>query len=263
MNFRCTAPFFYGCERVGTPQSILNPIVSARLSTVNSFSFKYGRVEIRAKMPTGDWLAPAIWLWPINVEYGPYIVSGVIKLAEGRGNVNLTRNGTNIGAEQINHSLVYVPFPGFLRRFSVEYFPRNLSTGWNTKFHKYQLEWTSDHITFSIDGIVTKRIDAGCGFWKRGGFDKSFPGVDNPWESGSTMAPFDQEFFMGFDLEVGGISRFPDDATNPYKKPWSNGEPGKSATDFWNERKQWIPTWNLKDRKHSSYQIDYVRVWAI
>lgn len=32
--------------------------MSARIRTVNTFSFKYGRVEVRAKMPIGDWLWP-------------------------------------------------------------------------------------------------------------------------------------------------------------------------------------------------------------
>jgi len=35
-----------------------------RIRTVNSFNFKYGRVDVEAKMPTGDWLWPAIWMLP-------------------------------------------------------------------------------------------------------------------------------------------------------------------------------------------------------
>lgn len=61
----CTDPSFYGCERTsvnGGP--IINPITSARMRTAESFSFKYGRVEVRAKLPRGDWLWPAIWLLP-------------------------------------------------------------------------------------------------------------------------------------------------------------------------------------------------------
>lgn len=46
------------CELQATPDNILNPIRSARLRTKWAFSFKYGRVEISAKMPTGDWLWP-------------------------------------------------------------------------------------------------------------------------------------------------------------------------------------------------------------
>ena len=39
---------------------IINPIISARMVTEDSFSFTYGTVETRAKMPKGDWLWPGI-----------------------------------------------------------------------------------------------------------------------------------------------------------------------------------------------------------
>ena len=42
-------------------QDIVLPVQSARIRTINSFSFLYGRVEVRAKLPRGD------WLWPGNV----------------------------------------------------------------------------------------------------------------------------------------------------------------------------------------------------
>lgn len=56
--FRCTNPLWYGCIRTGTSNNVLNPIKSARLRTLRSFSFKYGRVVARARMPAGDWLWP-------------------------------------------------------------------------------------------------------------------------------------------------------------------------------------------------------------
>lgn len=39
----------------------LPPVRSARLSTKGKKFIKYGRVEVVAKMPVGDWLWPAIW----------------------------------------------------------------------------------------------------------------------------------------------------------------------------------------------------------
>jgi len=36
------------------------PVVSARLRTKGSFSFLYGKVEVRAKLPGGDWTFPGI-----------------------------------------------------------------------------------------------------------------------------------------------------------------------------------------------------------
>lgn len=41
--------------------TIINPVRSARLSTAGKKTIKYGRVEVVAQLPTGDWLWPAIW----------------------------------------------------------------------------------------------------------------------------------------------------------------------------------------------------------
>jgi hypothetical protein len=67
---QCTQSQWYGCERRGSRDHIINPIRSAKLTTVNSFAFKYGVMEIRAKLPAGDWLWPALWLLPKKWVYG-------------------------------------------------------------------------------------------------------------------------------------------------------------------------------------------------
>jgi hypothetical protein len=61
---QCTANSFFGCSRTSNGFNIINPVMSAKLTTVNSFSLKYGRVEVKAKLPKGKWLWPAIWLLP-------------------------------------------------------------------------------------------------------------------------------------------------------------------------------------------------------
>lgn len=58
----CTGNNYWGCERAGNPTNLVNPIQSARLRTVNSFAFKYGKIEVIAQMPKGD------WLWPGNTK---------------------------------------------------------------------------------------------------------------------------------------------------------------------------------------------------
>jgi beta-glucanase (GH16 family) len=100
-------PSFYGCERVADGTNIINPVASARLRTSNSFAFTYGRVETRAKLPAGDWLWPAIWMLPLNQEYGLWPTSGEIDIMESRGNLNLFDEGVNIGAEQYGSTLHY------------------------------------------------------------------------------------------------------------------------------------------------------------
>lgn len=54
----CTDSNKEHCGRHANGDVIINPIRSARLNTRNSFSFRYGHVEVVAKMPTGDWLRP-------------------------------------------------------------------------------------------------------------------------------------------------------------------------------------------------------------
>ncbi len=47
-----------GCYVTAYDDYIINPVQSARMRTSESFSFTYGRVEVRAQVPKGDWLWP-------------------------------------------------------------------------------------------------------------------------------------------------------------------------------------------------------------
>lgn len=261
---RCTNPQWYGCERTGSHSNILNPIKSARIRTVNSFSFRYGRVEVRAKMPAGDWLWPAIWLMPAYNTYGTWPASGEIDLVESRGNRNMLNNGVNIGTQEAASTLHYGPYPA-LNGWERAHWVRRNSGGYDREFHRYQLEWTPDFLRFSIDDVELGRVTPGNGgFWQYGGFNSN-PNIENPWRYGSKMAPFDQKFYLIINLAVGGTNGFfPDGVYNPTPKPWSNNSP-TAATDFWNGRSGWLPTWNLNqnDGQDASLQVDYVRVWAL
>lgn len=221
-------------------------------------------MEVRAKMPTGDWLWPAIWFLPKNNAYGTWPASGEINLIESRGNRNLVKDGINVGVEQMGSTLHFGPYPSLngwpTSHYSISSPP---GEGWNNDFHKYQMSWSPKGITFSIDDVESGVVDVGQGFWNRGGFsDKN--NIDNPWRSGTIMAPFDKEFYMVMNLAVGGIAYFPDDAENEGGKPWNNHSP-QPSTDFWNGRNQWLPTWNLdKDySKDASMQVDYIKIWAL
>ena len=97
----CTSPGFYGCSRIANGANIINPVSSARIRTAQSFAFTYGRVEVDAKLPEGDWLWPAIWMLPLKQEYGLWPTSGEIDIMESRGNKNLMKDGVNIGTEQV------------------------------------------------------------------------------------------------------------------------------------------------------------------
>ncbi|XP_018563526.1 beta-1,3-glucan-binding protein-like [Anoplophora glabripennis] len=257
---QCTNPQWYGCVRTGNKVHVLNPIKSARIRTVDSFAYKYGKSEVRAKLPSGDWLWPAIWMMPRWNSYSSWPASGEIDIMESRGNKNLvTSNGINIGTQQVGSTLHWGPNPDY-NKFMQTHFEKNNKSGYDSDFHKYQLEWTPEKIVFSLDDTVIGTVTPpDGGFWELGNLAAT--GVENPWKRNSKMAPFDQEFYIIINLAIGGIGYFPDDANNPGGKPWLNTSP-KALTDFWEGREQWLPTWNMTtDDTH--LQIDYVRVWAL
>lgn len=61
------------CHRTASFFSILPPVVSAKFRTSKSFNFKYGKIEVRAKLPKGDWMFPGttnlclcVWKLPFH-----------------------------------------------------------------------------------------------------------------------------------------------------------------------------------------------------
>jgi len=256
----CTNPAFWGCERTGSAGNVINPTMSARVRTTESFNFRYGRVDVRAKIPAGDWLWPAIWMMPRYNQYGTWPASGEIDIMESRGNLNLMQNGVNIGSEQVSctmHYGPYWPYNGYENaHFSKQSAPGN---GFDKAFHVYSVEWTPQHVRYFIDNEVLGTVSPPAGgFWELGQFPDN---IENPWQYSTTnprMAPFDEKYYLILNLAVGGTNGFfPDNVTPP--KPWSN-EGGNAFSDFWNARGAWFPTWQ---GENSHFQIDYVRVTAV
>lgn len=230
---------------------------------MDSFAFKYGKVEINLKLPDGDWLLPSVKFLPKSNAYGLWPASGEIDLVESRGNRELIKGGINIGSDQITSSLHFGPYPK-ADASQLTSFPRSTNEkgkGFNSAFHRYQMEWSADKITFSVDDIETATVKAKSGFWEKGDFDGLLPGTNNPW-AGSKMAPFDQEFYLSINLAVGGRDASSDDAINGAGDKNSSISP---MTDFWHARNSWLPTWKVNENrtKEASFLIDYIRVWAL
>ena len=61
--------------------AVVNPVFSARISTKGHYAIQYGKVEVVAKIPQGDWLWPAIWMLPENSTYGAWPLSGEIDVS--------------------------------------------------------------------------------------------------------------------------------------------------------------------------------------
>ncbi|CAG9764551.1 unnamed protein product [Ceutorhynchus assimilis] len=257
---QCTDPANWGCSRTGTADHILNPIKSARITSVHSFQFKYGSVVVRAKMPAGDWLWPAIWLMPRFNAYGGWPTSGEIDLLESRGNKNIFNSaGINVGTQQASSTLHWGPFVA-ANQYAKTHFEKNNPVGYDSAFHIYKLVWTSHEILFYIDNELIGSINPPAGgFWEMSELASS--GISNPWAAGNKMAPFDQKFYLIINLAVGGTNFFSDDFTNQGGKPWSNKSP-TAFTDFWHGKSQWESTWNM-DSDDTHLVVDYVQVYAV
>lgn len=127
------------------------------------------------------------------------------------------------------------------------------------EFHTYSLTWTTSSISVALDGITYASYNS---LFKNQAKDKNIAS-SAAWINGGTMAPFDKEFYIGLGVGVGGMSDFPDGATDAYdslnNKPWKNFDP-KAESIFWANKNNWLKTWNGVD---VGLQVDSVKVWAI
>jgi len=258
---QCTGSSFYGCARTSTNDNYLNPTQSAAIRTAHSFSFKYGRVEIRAKLPRGDWLWPAIWLLPRWSEYGQWPMSGEIDIMESRGNAPGYRAGGN---DEMASTLHWGPyFPADVYEKTHESYRLPAGQSFADDFHTFGLYWDSTGIYTYVDHDSNRVLNVNwtkTSFYDLGEFSKVK--AANPWATGGVGAPFDQEFYLILDVAVGGAAPgFRGDPQASYfpdfpERPWRNDE--FAMKSFWDNRAQWLPSWKGDD---VALQVDWVKVW--
>ncbi|KZS21408.1 Beta-1,3-glucan-binding protein [Daphnia magna] len=240
---------------------IANPIQSAALVTKTKFTFTYGTLEVRAKMPRGDWLWPEISLMPANNVYGDWPKSGYIGLVSVRGNDNFTCRGQSMGNDVMESTLEWGLSEDLNHTRSMTWMSKAQgNVSFSSDFRTYRLEWNPDGLhSFVDDQIVGSIQPPEGGFWGLSGFNNT---NQNPWANGTIMAPFDQEFFIAINVAVGG-ELFQDNCDNyPYPKPWNNSSPDTPMSSFWNKKDEWYPTWSQSSADDSALQVDYVRVYA-
>ena len=108
--------------------------------------WKYGKVEIRAKVPTGKGTWPALWMMPTNSEYGGWPRSGEIDIMEYIG-VEAQKlyytchfEGTNGSGHQSsggNSTFISNPYNQFIK-FTLVWTPEKIEWYANDrKFHQY------------------------------------------------------------------------------------------------------------------------------
>ena len=134
---------------------------SARLVSKNKGDWKYGRIEVRARIPHGKGIWPAIWMLPTDWKYGGWPHSGEIDIMEYVGHMPDSVFGS-IHTGAFNHAIHTQKTKGL-------YF-NDLATA----FHNYSIEWKKDKIKFLVDGkkyLEFKNDGKGPEHWP---FDQAF-----------------------------------------------------------------------------------------
>jgi len=144
---------------------------SARLLSRGKGDWTYGKFVIRAKVPKGRGIWPAIWMLPTDNTYGGWPKSGEIDMMEHVGYEDSTLYGT-VHTQAFNHMIG--------TQKSNEIVLKDIEE----TFHLYSIHWKKDRIEFWVD-------DSHYGtFYKEEGDYKEWP--------------FDQAFHLILNVAVGG-----------------------------------------------------------
>lgn len=132
-----------------TDQGVTKNYTSARLNS--KFAFKYGRVEIRAKLPSGTGTWPALWMLGKNIDEsgGYWAIKGYGNTAwPACGEIDIMEHwGSN---QNFVQSAIHTP-SSFGNTSNLG--GRNVA-GVSTDFHVYGMLWTPEKLEFTVDGVV-------------------------------------------------------------------------------------------------------------
>jgi beta-glucanase (GH16 family) len=144
---------------------------SARVVTRGRFEFLYGRVEVRAKLPTGRGTWPAIWMLGTNIDQVGWPTCGEIDVMENVGFDPLVVHAS-VHTAAYNHTI------GTQKTATTP-----VTKPWED-FHIYAMEWYPDRIEVSVDGAryFTFRNEG----------------------TGSRTWPFDKPQYLLVNLAIGG-----------------------------------------------------------
>jgi len=153
-----------------------NPIegkqyTSARMITKNKGDWKYGRVEVRARVPKGNGTWPAVWMLPTDWEYGGWPASGEIDIMEYVGYKPDTIFGS-AHTKSYNHSIGTQKTAGIFVKDP------------HLHFYEYSLEWEEDEYRIFVD-------------------DQHYFTFKNE-QTGYAEYPFDKRFHLLINLAIGG-----------------------------------------------------------
>lgn len=156
-----------------------NKYTSTKMTTKDKAFWKYGRFVIRARLPEGQGIWPAIWMMPKDMEcYSGWPACGEIDIMELIGHEPDTVYGTlHYGLPHTYTGEKYILPNG--KKFSED-------------FHEFSIEWEPNAIRWYVDGIHYATQTNWFSKQMKDGGQEPYP------------APFDREFYLQLNLAVGG-----------------------------------------------------------
>jgi beta-glucanase (GH16 family) len=146
---------------------------SSRIVTRDKKAFQYGRIDIRAVLPKGQGIWPALWMLGSNFPTIGWPASGEIDIMEmvGGGGKEKTVHGT-LHWDNAGSYACTCGHAGY-----------SLSSGtFNDEFHVFSIVWNTNSITWYVDDIQFQHIDT----------------------TPANLSEFDAQFFFIVNLAVGG-----------------------------------------------------------
>ena len=150
---------------------------SARLTSSGKGDFLYGRIDVKAILPSGAGTWPAIWMLPTNWVYGGWPSSGEIDIMEHVGcNQNVVKGSVHTSDCNWNNNCPNLAAGG---NGQDQYIPNAIND-----YNIYSIEWSESKIDFYINNNY---------YW-------TYYNISQ----GPSMWPFDQEFHIILNLAIGG-----------------------------------------------------------
>jgi beta-glucanase (GH16 family) len=144
---------------------------SASINTLGRFELTYGRIEVRAKLPAGKGMWPAIWMLGTNRTEAGWPACGEIDIMENVGFDPLRIHGS-VHTAAYNHTI------GTHKTATVAIADPSAD------FHVYAMEWSAERIHVSVDG------------------QKYFTFANEG--TGARTWPFDKPQYLLINLAIGG-----------------------------------------------------------
>ncbi|RZJ66284.1 MAG: glycosyl hydrolase family protein [Flavobacterium sp.] len=166
-----------------TSQGVTKAYTSARLNS--KFAFKYGRIDVRAKLPVDSGTWPAIWMLGKNVnEPGGYFSSAFGTTDwPACGEIDIMEHGI-FPSQTVDYVQSTLHTPSSFAN-SVNH-GGTMAANLATEYHVYSLNWSPYQLSFLLDGVVYYTY--------------------NPAVKNDSTWPFDKEQYLLLNIALGGIA---------------------------------------------------------